>query len=140
MNTENQNDLTNEIKYQISNRLNRISQTAPVIITVELDCVLLQLDERLINFTILKKPSSNVDYFGLDMGNNSMYVQFKSGNGSYIYTDVPDVLLSASNVCASIGKFISSTIIGNYPSTKFDEKLIKVIEPTPEKGEDEPSF
>jgi hypothetical protein len=108
--------------------------------TIELNGVKLRVDNPLFDFAIHQKPSSNVDYFGLDYIGSRMFVQFKGGTGSYMYNDVPVILMDASLKVESIGKFISSTIVNKFQSIKFDERLVKPLNNSTDNGGDHPDF
>ncbi len=93
--------------------------------TIEINGNKLQVDNLLLGFEIYQKQSSNVEYFGIDHGNGRLFVQFKGGTGAYIYDGVPIDAMHAAVQAESIGKFISSTIVGKYESEKHSMRLIK---------------
>lgn len=95
------------------------------------------VDQRLADFTIYQKPSSNVDFFGIDETNKKLFVQFKGGTGCYIYSDLPEQLLQDIPFAESIGKLISGIVVKHFPSEKIITRLVipvgvvtNAIEPT----------
>ncbi len=75
-------------------------------------------------FSIHSKPSSNVEYFGIDSLHSRLFVQFKNGS-SYIYKDVNINILNEIQVADSVGKYFSANIPDRFSCVKFSEKLVK---------------
>jgi hypothetical protein len=96
--------------------------------TIELNGKQLIVDDSLFDFSIIQKPSSNVDYFGLDYVSERLFIQFKGGSGAYIYYGVNMDVLDAAKNAESIGKFVSSTIVGKFVSNKSDIRLVTPVE------------
>lgn len=96
--------------------------------TIELNGKVLHVHNDLFDFTIHQKPSSNIDYLGLDYVNERLFVQFKGGTGAYIYNGVNMNLLDAAKNAESIGKFVSTTIVGKFTNIKFQNRLVTPIE------------
>jgi len=84
------------------------------------------VDDVLQGFDIIEKPSSNVAFVATCMITNRMYVQFKNGSG-YMYSEVDLDTLSAVSAVDSIGKFISSKVVGKFQSAKMDKQLIQPL-------------
>ncbi len=85
------------------------------------------VDQQLTDFTIFQKVSSNVDFFGTDHLNKKLFVQFKGGTGAHIYSEVPVKILTWAENAESIGKFISSEVVGIFPSAKTEVRLVKPV-------------
>jgi hypothetical protein len=90
------------------------------------------VDQQLADFTIYQKPSSNVEFFGVDEVNNKLFVQFKGGSGSYIYADVPDQLLKDMPFVESIGRVVASVVVGKFVSEKISYRLVVADPSSPE--------
>ena len=84
------------------------------------------VDDALQGFDIIEKPSSNVAFVATCMITNRMYVQFKNGSG-YMYNEVNLDTLSAVPSVDSIGKYISSKVVGKFQSVKMDKQLIQPL-------------
>ena len=82
------------------------------------------ISEKLDNFTIHSRPSSNVAFFGIshDAGNIEMFIQFKNGS-SYFYSGLTEETLVDLSNCDSIGSFVSRNIVGKFKGVK-DATLI----------------
>lgn len=93
----------------------------------EINGVNYTIDEKLDNFTIKSKPSSNVAFYGVnhDAADIQLFVQFKNGS-CYIYSGLTDQTLADLNECESIGSFISRNIVGKFPNIKCEEALVKL--------------
>lgn len=78
-------------------------------------------------FKILKKESSNVDYFGTypQDGNDpgQLFIQFLTGK-CYVYNEVPTEVLDLAKDSDSIGKFFYKLIKGKYPEQEVDDHCI----------------
>ena len=83
----------------------------------------LQIDDLLKGFEIGKKPSGNVDYYGINATTSQLFVQFKKG-GSYIYDNVDALILSGMVLAESLGKYIIANIVGKYTFKKYPNPLI----------------
>lgn len=83
------------------------------------------VDNCIEGFEIYKKPSSNVEFFGISI-DNRFFIQFKTG--SYIFDSVPVPVMQAATTCESIGKYFFANIKGKYPSTKIEQRLVKEVE------------
>jgi hypothetical protein len=82
------------------------------------------VDEQLADYTIYQKPSSNIDFFGVDETNKKLFVQFKGGSGCYLYSQVPDQLLKDIPFAESIGRLVSGVIVNKFPSEKISIRLV----------------
>ncbi len=82
------------------------------------------VDQRLTDFTIYQKPSSNVDFFGIDEAGKKLFVQFKGGSGCYIYSELPAQLLADIPFAESIGKLVSGAIVNKFQSEKISNRLV----------------
>lgn len=82
------------------------------------------VDSILDGFEIIEKPSSNVAFVGTSMLDHKIYVQFKNGSG-YMYSEVDYDTLSFVPAAESIGKFISSHVVKQFPIEKVDRALIQ---------------
>lgn len=60
-------------------------------------------------FELLKKASSNVDYFGISRSTGQLFIQFNNGT-CFLYSGVPIETLEAAKEAESIGKFFHSAI------------------------------
>lgn len=91
----------------------------------EINGVQYTIDEKLDNFTIKSKPSSNVAFYGVnhDAADIQLFVQFKNGS-CYIYSGLTQQTLNELNECESIGSFISRNIVGKFKNTKEDNNLV----------------
>lgn len=92
---------------------------------VKLNGLMLNVDPRVSSFVIHHRPSSNVDYFGIDKSAGKLFVQFRPGS-CYIYSDVPEDILSHAEKAESIGKFISGYIARAFQYVKITDRLITV--------------
>jgi hypothetical protein len=63
------------------------------------------VDNKLQGYTLFKKPSSHVNYYGTHRDTSSLFVQYNNGT-CFIFTEVPDPLLAKAEVAPSIGKFL----------------------------------
>lgn len=88
-----------------------------------LNQVNLSIDDRVADFQILSRKSSNVEYFGIQPEHKKLFVQFKNGK-SYLYTDVDPSVLQEATEAESIGKFLNANISGKYISLKIDFRLV----------------
>lgn len=95
--------------------------------TQEFDGIVYQVDDRFEGFTIVKKPSSNVDFIGYDE-NTQVFIQFKNG-GAYLYKDIQKETVEKALESESIGKFIRAEITGKFPSVKLGKSVL-TAEPT----------
>jgi len=84
------------------------------------------VDPILDGFEIIEKPSSNVAFVGTSMLEHKIYVQFKNGSG-YMYSEVDYDTLSFVPIAESIGKFISSKVVKQFPSEKVDGAMITPV-------------
>ncbi|WP_256013186.1 KTSC domain-containing protein [Desertivirga xinjiangensis] len=91
-----------------------------------LNNVKLSIDDRIADFRILSRKSSNVDYFGIQPEHKKLFVQFKNGK-SYIYTEVPEDILNKAVEAESIGKFLNANITGKFISLKIDFKMVTEV-------------
>ncbi len=92
----------------------------------------LLIDDRIENYIVHQKQSSNIDYFGLDLAGRKMFIQFKNG-GSYIYNDVDDHTMENSLKAESIGRYLSANVIGKFTSVKVEGSLVTLeVEDTTE--------
>lgn len=81
------------------------------------------IDAQIEHFSINQKPSSNVDFYGVNAKTGELFVQFKGGS-SYIYSGITaDVAIELIN-CESIGKYVSQSIVCKFPSRKVDGRLV----------------
>jgi hypothetical protein len=79
------------------------------------------IDDRLQGFDIMKKPSSNIDYYGTDE-NGTVFIQFKNGV-SYLYPNVSKEEIKAMLKSESIGKFVV-TVLRKYACTKVVARMV----------------
>jgi hypothetical protein len=92
---------------------------------IELNGANYALDERIADFVISEKPSSNVAFFGTEPVSNKLFIQFKNGS-TYIYSDVDSETLKQIHECESIGKFVASHVVKQgFPSEKIATPLVK---------------
>lgn len=82
-------------------------------------------DDRIDAYTVHQKPSSNIDYFGLDLAGRKMFIQFKNGI-TYIYNDVDDNTMENSLKADSIGKYLNANVIGKFTSTKIESRVVEI--------------
>lgn len=94
----------------------------------EINGVQYTIDEKLDNFTIKSKPSSNVAFYGVnhDATDIQLFVQFKNGS-CYIYSGLTDQTLKELNECESIGSFISRNIVGKFLNIKCEKSLVMAV-------------
>jgi len=78
-------------------------------------------------FAIMHRPSTSVEYIGMDYGTERLFVQFHGGK-SYIYEGVPETIARGCINCPSIGKYINDLIKPSYTAVKYDYKLVNVVE------------
>ncbi|MDQ7947659.1 MAG: KTSC domain-containing protein [Pedobacter sp.] len=92
-----------------------------------IDGIVYTIDQRIENFSVKSKPSSNVAFFGVshDAANVQLFVQFKNGS-SYIYSGLNEHVLIDLINADSIGKFVSSSIVGKFPSIKHEGALVRI--------------
>ena len=62
-------------------------------------------------FNLFQKQSSNVDFFGTDRNSHCLFVQFKSGSFCYMYSDVPDKILTWAENAESKRQFVTLTLV-----------------------------
>ena len=93
--------------------------------TIQINGVNHSVDDRISEFTINQKASSNVDFFGTDLINDKFFVQFKNGS-CYIYSGLNTDTLRHAHTAESIGKFVVSNVVGKFESEKIVERLVKV--------------
>ncbi|MDP3561706.1 MAG: KTSC domain-containing protein [Legionellaceae bacterium] len=91
--------------------------------TITLDNQKLEIDPRLAGFSINKKPSSNIDFFGHNPESDSLFFQFRNGT-TYIFKGVPIDILKAAQEHESIGSFFHAHIKGKYESEGISERLV----------------
>src|ERR1041384_4822225 len=93
---------------------------------IMIDGVQVMVDDKLNGFTIHSKPSTNVEYFG-SSNKSEVFVQFKSGM-SYVYSVIPQELITQMERATSIGAFIAEVIAkpNIYPSIKYGERLVTI--------------
>lgn len=79
-------------------------------------------DHNLAGFTLFKRASSYVDYFGISNGNpnpdakvGQIFFQFNNGT-CFVFSEVPVQVLSNAIESDSIGKFYHAEIKGKYES------------------------
>ena len=77
-------------------------------------------------FSIMSKPSSNVECFGVDCDNLKFFVQFKNGV-SYFFHGVPIDVLNGAVECESIGKYFNARIARAYESDKVLDRLVREV-------------
>lgn len=84
----------------------------------------LELDPRIEGFSIQKKSSTNIEYFGSNYATGQMFFQFRNGT-TYKYNGVPVDVMRASASCDSIGKFFHAMIKGQFESEGIGERLVR---------------
>ncbi|HEY1025320.1 MAG TPA: KTSC domain-containing protein [Sphingobacteriaceae bacterium] len=80
-------------------------------------------DACLSNYTIMSKPSSNVDCYGIDCDNLNFFIQFRNGV-CYFFSGVPIDVLNGAVDCESIGKYFNGKIARQYESRKVLNRLV----------------
>lgn len=90
---------------------------------ITLDNQQLEIDPRLAGYSINKKPSSNIDFFGHNPEEGSMFFQFRNGT-TYIFKGVPIDILKAAQEHESIGSFFHAYIKGKYENEGISERLV----------------
>lgn len=86
------------------------------------------VDEQIEGFSVNQKPSSNVDFYGVNAEKEEMFVQFKNGS-SFIYSDfTANDAIDLMN-SESVGKYVSGNIVRNFPSRKLDGPVVKPFDP-----------
>lgn len=102
---------------------------------IELNGANYALDERIADFVISEKPSSNVAFFGTEPVSKKLFIQFKNGS-CYIYSDVDSDTLKQIHESDSVGKFVASHVVKQgFPSEKILTPLVKsetIIDDNPE--------
>ena len=93
--------------------------------TIQINGVDHSVNDRIAEFTINQKASSNVDFFGTDLINDKLFIQFKNGS-SYIYSGVNADTIKLAHSAESIGKFVVSQVVGKFESEKIAERLVKL--------------
>jgi len=86
------------------------------------------VDEQIEGFSVNQRPSSNVDFYGVNADKKELFVQFKNGS-SYIYSGITSEVAIELINCESIGKYISKSIVGQFPSRKVEGRLITQFDP-----------
>lgn len=86
-----------------------------------------QVDDLLEGYTIQRKPSSNIDYFG-DNGTD-VFIQFKNGS-SYIYKNVRSSHIEEMQQVESLGRFVS-VLSKNYNYVPVKKALVTLVVASP---------
>ena len=84
----------------------------------------LEMDPRIEGFSIQKKASTNIEFFGSNYATGQMFFQFRNGT-TYIYNGVPVDVMRSSVSCDSIGKFFHAMIKGQFESEGIGERLVR---------------
>lgn len=87
-----------------------------------------EFPEKLEKFSLYQMDSKNVSIWGVRKDTNEVLVQFTSGK-VFVYSDVTeDVLSFMSDIEGSVGKAVSSLIVGKFPTMNISNTpLIKEI-------------
>lgn len=85
-------------------------------------------DQNLQEFEIIKKASSNVDYFAICRKTSNLFIQFSNGT-CFLYHSVPPEVLEQAKEAESIGKFFHASIKGKYQDQAVGSNLITVAPP-----------
>lgn len=83
------------------------------------------INDQIKSFIIHQKTSSNVDYYGFDKMTGRIFIQFKSGEASYIYKGISAELILEAETAESIGKFVTNNLAHKCEMDKFNERLVK---------------
>lgn len=83
-----------------------------------------QVDERLNDFAVFQKPSSNVEFFGGCEKEGKVFVQFRNGS-TYVYENVSADVIDVMNDAPSIGQFVSATFSKNYSFKHYPERMVR---------------
>lgn len=78
-----------------------------------------EASQELINFQLFKKPSSNVDFFGINYAEEKLFVQFIHG-GSYLHQHMDSDLLQGCESAESIGSYYSKYIRNKGGAVKVE--------------------
>jgi len=81
------------------------------------------VDKQLEDFELLKKASTNVDYFGIRRETSQLFIQFTNGR-CFMYSEVPIEILEEAKNAESIGKFYHKNIKGQYTDEPIGTFLI----------------
>jgi hypothetical protein len=82
-------------------------------------------DGLLADFEILKKASSNVDYFAIRRETSQLFIQFSNGK-CFVYEAVPTEVLEGAKDAESIGRFYHANIKGKYAEAEVGNRLVVV--------------
>lgn len=85
-------------------------------------------DQNLQEFEIIKKASTNVDYFAIRRETSQLFIQFSNGK-CFMYANVPPEVLEQAKEAESIGKFFHASIKGKYEDEAVGSNLITVAPP-----------
>lgn len=99
-------------------------------ITTSVNGILVDIDPIIESFTLYQKPSSHIQYFGVDSKAGKLFVQFNNGTAK-VFSGVPAQTLAASTIAISIGAFLHASIY-----KKFDEEDLPPNIVVPSKEED----
>lgn len=81
------------------------------------------VDPKIAGFKLFSKPSSNVEYFGIESSYSMLFVQFKNGS-SYVFRDVPINILNEIQTAESVGKYFSQNVAGKFQSVKYADRMV----------------
>jgi|GEM_PF-1540267 len=81
------------------------------------------VDKQLEDFELLKKASTNVDYFGIRRETSHLFMQFSNGK-CFMYAQVPPEVLEEAKNAESIGKFFHAKIRDRYTYEALSSNLI----------------
>lgn len=92
-------------------------------------------------FKIMKKESSNVDYFATypqegDKSTGQLFIQFLTGK-CYVYMNVPNEVLELAEDHESIGKYFYKFIKGKYPEQEVEDRCIVPTKSAPDEEDEE---
>ena len=79
--------------------------------------------QRFEDFELLKKNSTNVDYFGIRRETSQLFIQFSNGK-CFMYANVPPEVLEEAKNATSIGKFFHASIKRQYEDEALPSNLI----------------
>lgn len=86
------------------------------------------VDNSLADFEVLKKASTNVDYFAIRRETSQLFIQF-SNDTCFLYHSVPPEVLEQAKEAESIGKFFHASVKCKYEYESVGSNLITVAPP-----------
>jgi len=80
-------------------------------------------NSNLIDFELLKKQSTLIDYYGICRQTSQLFIQFNNGK-SFVFLAVPPEVLETAKTIDSIGKYYHSDIKGKYEDIAVEDNCI----------------